>query len=171
MEKVENNAKCTFWKCVKVENSVDNQGKCVNNNFTLWKTSPQQFNVKDMICMKKLLAICSIFVTVCATLTSCGDNNDGHYTDDGNGAVIEDRTIDKHSEDTTEKNRDKSVRDRVDDAADGVGDAGKDIIGGAGEAGKDIIDGAENAADDVIDGLDGDKEHDDEKTTTKKKDR
>ena len=56
-------------------------------------------------------------------------------------------------------------------AADGVGDAGKDIIGGAGEAGKDIIDGAENAADDVIDGLDGDKEHDDEKTTTKKKDR
>ncbi len=115
--------------------------------------------------MKKLLAICSIFVTICASLTSCGNNNDGHYTDNGNGAVIEDGTTDKKSDD-------KSVRDRVDDAADGVGDAGKDIIGGAGEAGKDIIDGAKDAADDVIDGLDGDKEDDSKKTTTTaKKDR
>ena len=116
--------------------------------------------------MKKLLAICSIFFTVCATLTGCGDNNDGHYTDDGNGAVIEDTTTEKRYESTTTKDKDISVKDRVDDAADGIGDAGKDIVSGAGNAGKDIIDGAQNAADDVIDGLDGDKEHDEEKSTT-----
>ena len=122
--------------------------------------------------MKKLLAICSIFFTVCATLTGCGDNNDGHYTDDGNGAVIEDSTTEKRYESTTEPTRTNTIKDRVDDAADGIGDAGKDIVGGAGDAGKDIIDGAQNAADDVIDGLDGDKEHDSEtSSTTTKTDR
>ena len=40
--------------------------------------------------MKKLLAICSIFFTVCATLTGCGDNNAEHYTDDGNGFSFHD---------------------------------------------------------------------------------
>ena len=114
--------------------------------------------------MKKLLAICSIFFTVCATLTGCGDNNDGHYTDDGNGAVIEDSTTDKKYE----SNADNDIRDRVDDAADGIGDAGKDIIDGAGDAGKEAIDGAKDAADDIIDGLDGDKEHDEEETTSRK---
>ena len=162
---MENNVKYTFWKCGKVENPVDNQGKRVNNKNKLWKTSPQQFTVKDMICMKKLLAICSIFFTVCATLTGCGDNNDGHYTDDGNGAVIEDSTTGKKYETTA----DNDIRDRVDDAADGIGDAGKDIIDGAGDAGKDVIDGAQNAVDDVIDGLDGKKEHDGEKSTTTNK--
>lgn len=114
--------------------------------------------------MKKLLAICSIFFTVCATLTGCGDNNDGHYTDDGNGAVIEDSTTGKKYETTA----DNDIRDRVDDAADGIGDAGKDIIDGAGDAGKEAIDGAKDAADDIIDGLDGDKEHDEEETTSRK---
>ena len=119
--------------------------------------------------MKMHLAICSIFLAACATLTSCGDNNDGHYTDNGNGAVIEDSTTSKRDNDMRDGD---SVRDRVDDAADGVGDAGKDIIDGAGDAGKDIIDGAKDAADDVIDGLDGEKEHDNKKsTTTTKKDR
>ena len=151
---------------------MDNQGKRVNNKFKLWKTSPQRSIVKDMICMKKLLAICSIFFSVCATLTSCGDNNDGHYTDNGNGAVIEDGTIEKKDEITTKKKAKDSIRDRVDDAVDGAGDAGKDIVDGAGDAGKDLIDGAKDAADDVIDGLDGDKERDaEDSTTTVKKDK
>ena len=94
--------------------------------------------------MKKLLAICSIFFTVCATLTGCGDNNDGHYTDDGNGAVIEDSTADKKYESTADRD-DKTVRDHVRDAADGVGDAGKDIVDGAGDAGKEAIDGVKDA--------------------------
>ena len=168
---MENNVKYTFWKCGKVENPVDNQGKRVNNKNKLWKTSPQQYSVKDMICMKKLLAICSIFFTVCATLTGCGDNSDGHYTDDGNGSVITDGTTDKTYESTTDRKGDDSIRDRVDDAADGVGDAGKEVVDGVGDAGKEVIDGAQNAVDDVIDGLDGDKEHDDKTTTTDKKDR
>ena len=115
--------------------------------------------------MKKLLAICSIFFTVCATLTGCGDNNDGHYTDDGNGSVVEDTNTDEKYESHAD-GRDPSIGDRVDDAADGIGDAGKDVIDGAGDAGKEIIDGAKDVADDVIDGLDGKKEHDREKTTT-----
>ncbi|MBR6967957.1 MAG: hypothetical protein IKH78_05435 [Ruminococcus sp.] len=101
--------------------------------------------------MKKLLAICSIFFTVCATLTGCGDNNDGHYSDDGNGIVTEHVTTEKRYETTAERTTD-SVRDRVEDAADGIGDAGKDLI-----------DGAKNAADDIIDGADGEPEHE---TTT-----
>lgn len=119
--------------------------------------------------MKKLLAICSIFFTVCATLTGCGDNNDGHYTDDGNGSVIDESTTDKRYETTSKGRDDHDVRDRVDDAADGIGDAGKDIVDGAGDAGKELIDGAKDAADDVIDGLDGEKEHDRDKTTTTKR--
>ena len=115
--------------------------------------------------MKKLLAICSIFFTVCATLTGCGDNNDGHYTDDGNGTVIEDTTTDKKYESSSD---DHPIRDRIEDAADGVGDAGKDIIDGAGDAGKEAIDGVKDAADNVIDGLDGKKEQDEEKPTTHK---
>ena len=145
---------------------MDNQGKLVNNKNTLWKTTPQRFSVKDMNCMKKLLAICSIFLTVCATLTGCGDNNDGHYTDDGNGAIIEESTTEKRYESTTDKRHDSSAKDRIEDAADGIGDAGKDIVGGAGDAGKDIIDGAKDAVDDVIDGLDGKKEHDRTDTST-----
>ncbi len=134
----------------------------------LWKETPQQFIVKDMICMKKLLAICSIFFTVCAALTSCGNNNDGHYTDDGTGIVTEHSTTAKKYESTTDR-RDNSPKDRLDDAADGAGDAGKDIVSGVGDAGKDLIDGAQDAVDDVIDGLDGEKETD--TTTTTSKDR
>lgn len=115
--------------------------------------------------MKKLLAICSIFFTVCATLTGCGDNNDGHYTDDGNGSVTEEYTTDKKYESTSD---DHSVRERIDDAVDGAGDAGKDIIDGAGDAGKEAVDGVKDAADDIMDGLDGEKEHDEEKTTSRK---
>ena len=113
-----------------------------------------------MICMKKLLAICSIFFTVCTALTSCGDNNSGHYTDDGNGTVIDHTTTTVKHESTTAVNttKDSSFKDRAEDAADGVGEAGKDIVSGVGDAGKDLIDGAKDAVDDVIDGMDGEKE-------------
>ena len=147
---------------------MDKQEKQANNKNTLWKTTPQRFLVKDMICMKKLLAICSIFFTACAALTGCGDNNDGHYTADGNGSGIEHGTTEKKYESTTNGSTD-SVKDRLDDAADGAGDAGKDIAGGIGNAGKDLIDGAQNAVDDVIDGMDGEKET--STVTTRKNDR
>jgi hypothetical protein len=135
----------------------------------LWKKTPQQFIVKDMICMKKLLAICSIFFTVCTTLTSCGDNNSGHYTDDGNGAVIDQTTTTVKHESTTTTMHKSTVKDRAEDAADGIGDAGKDIVSGVGDAGKDLIDGAQNAVDNVIDGMDGEKET--KTTTTHRNDR
>ena len=135
----------------------------------LWKETPQQFIVKDMICMKKLLAICSIFFTVCTALTNCGDNNSGHYTDDGNGTVIDHTTTTVKHESTITTTRDSSVKDRAEDAADGVGEAGKDIVSGVGDAGKDLIDGAKDAVDDVIDVIDGEKETN--TTTTTAKDR
>ena len=103
--------------------------------------------------MKKLLAICSIFLSVCATLTGCG-SGDTPYDSNNDSVVSSD---DKRGRDDDRKS--DSVGDHVDDAIDGVG-----------EAGKDIIDGATNAADDIIDGLDGEKDHDrdnkDSKTTT-----
>ena len=122
----------------------------------LWKVISQQFIVKDIICMKKHLAICSIFFTVCAALTGCGNNNDGHYTDDENGMVTEHSTTDRRYEETT-KTTDKTIKDRLDDAADGAGEAGKDIVSGVGDAGKELINGAKDAVDDVIDGMDGEK--------------
>lgn len=118
--------------------------------------------------MKKFLAICSIFFTVCATFTACGDNNDGHYTDDGNGMITQDeRTTAERYDSTTTAGRDNDTGDWAKDAVDGVGDAGKDVIGGAADAGKDIIDGAEDAVDDVIDGLDGDEDRDGDRDNDK----
>ena len=116
--------------------------------------------------MKKLLAICSIFFTVCTAFASCGDNNEGHYTDDNNGTVIDQSTTGKKYESTTAE-KSSSAKDRLDDAADGVGDAGRDIVSGVGDAGKDLIDDAKDAVDDVIDGMDGEKETDSATTTSK----
>lgn len=135
----------------------------------LWKKVPQQLIVKDMICMKNLLAICSIFFTVCTALTSCGDNNSGHYTDDGNGSVIDQTLTTVKHESTTTTMYESKIKDKSEDFADGVGNAGKDIVSGVGDAGKEIIDGAKNAVDDVIDGIDGKKET--ETTTTHKNER
>lgn len=140
---------------------MDKREKTANNKNTLWKKTPQRLSVKDMISMKKLLAICSIFFTACAVLTGCSDNNDGHYTDDGNGSIVEHSTTDKKQESTTTT---ITVKDRVEDAADGAGEAAKDIVGGVGDAGKDIIDGAQDAVDDVVDGINSKKE-----TTTSSK--
>lgn len=116
--------------------------------------------------MKKLLAICSIFFTVCTAFASCGDNNDGHYTDDGNGAVVDQTTTDRKYESTTAATK-SSAKDRLEDAADGAGEAGMDIVSGISGAGKDLIDGAQNAVDDVIDGMDGEKETASATTTSK----
>ena len=89
-----------------------------------------------MICMKKVLAICSIFITVCTAFTSCGSDDKTYDSNSGTAAVTMD---------------DDSVGERVSDA-----------IHGAGKAGDDIIDGVTDAAGNIVSGITGD--HD--KTTT-----
>ena len=79
--------------------------------------------------MKKLLAICSIFFTVCTAFTSCGSD---------------DTTYDSNNDTTSVTMDDHSVGEHVSDA-----------IHGAGEAGGDIIEGITDAAGDIVDGLDG----------------
>jgi len=134
VEIVESNVKCSFLQGAKVENNVDNRGKCVNNKITLWKSCPQRKNAKDMISMKKHLAICSIIFTICATFTACGSDDTTYNSNSDSSYVNEDR--------------DESVKDHVDDAIDGVGDAGGDLI-----------EGVTDAAGNIIDGLDGKKEN------------
>ncbi len=90
--------------------------------------------------MKKLLAICSIFFTVCTAFTSCG------------------------SDDTTYDSNPESITSTMDDNS--VGEHVSDAINGAGEAGGDIIEGITDAAGDIVDGLDGE---DDSHTTTRTK--
>lgn len=101
--------------------------------------------------MKKLLAICSAFFTICA-FTSCGSNRDGSMDGDTRN---ESYASNYDRSDRSDRDTGDDVRDYVSGAVDGVGEAGKDIVTGAGEAGKDIIDGVESAADHVIDGVDG----------------
>ena len=111
--------------------------------------------------MKKLLAICSLFFTVCVTFTGCGDNESsyasGHdvmpethteiITDSPSTGRVTEKTTERRRHD--DDGRDNSVGDYVNDAVDGVEDAGEDIIDGAGDA-----------VEDVVDGLDGDPESD-----------
>lgn len=106
--------------------------------------------------MKKLLAICSILFTVCATFTACGTGDESYMS---NGSSSEELVT-----------KDKSVGDRVDSAIDGIGDAGKDIIGGATDAADDIEDGLEgdNNRDSSTDAHDDDDEN---STTTDNNDR
>lgn len=100
--------------------------------------------------MKKLLAICSIFFTVCATFTACGSGDTTYDSNEDSAVVTEERD-----------GRDKTVKDHAKDAIDGVG-----------EAGKDIIEGVTDAAGDIIDGLDGEKDsHDDDEDSTRTSDR
>ena len=87
--------------------------------------------------MKKLLAICSIFFTVCTAFTSCG------------------------SDDTTYDSNHESITSTID--GNSVGEHISDAINGAGEAGGDIIEGITDAAGNIIEGLDGD---DDSHTTS-----
>lgn len=100
--------------------------------------------------MKKLLAICSIFLTVCATFTACGSENNSDKSDREKSSVTDDRR-------DMDKDKD-SAGDRVDD-----------VIDGAGEAGDDIIEGATDAIDDVVDGITGDDDDDDDHDDRDKK--
>ena len=88
---------------------------------------------KGYDCMKKYLAICSILFTVCTAFTGCGSSDtpyDSNPTSENGTRYTEEDT--------------NSIREDITDAADGIGDAGKDII-----------DGVTNAVGDIIDGFDG----------------
>lgn len=89
--------------------------------------------------MKKILAICSIFFTICTAFTGCGSN---------------DTPYDSNKDHSSNKSGTDSVKEYVTDAVDGVGDAGKDII-----------DGVTNAVGDIVDGFDG-KDKDKDRTTS-----
>mgnify|MGYP006932493735 CR=1 FL=1 len=89
---------------------------------------------KGYDCMKKILAICSIFFTLCTSFASCGNNDNDNDTDIS--SVTDNRIVDD------EKN--SSAGDYVDDALDGAEDAGEDLL-----------DGITDAADDIVDGVDG----------------
>ncbi len=49
VESVESNVESSFLQHGKVENYVDNRGKCVNNKNMLWKNNSQQIKAEDMI--------------------------------------------------------------------------------------------------------------------------
>ena len=113
--------------------------------------------------MKKLLAICSVFFSVCAAFTSCGDMDDRSDVDIDHGIQIpsteeEYESNYEHHEDTTSRNKIKDAGDYADDVIDGVEDAGEDIIDGAGDAAKDVIDG--------VDGEKSDKHENEHRTST-----
>ena len=93
--------------------------------------------------MKKLLAICSIFFSICTCFTACGSEDAGP---DGDGGRSE--TYRSEADSRTSGN---DAGDHVDDAIDGVGDAGGELI-----------EGVTDAADDIIDGLDGDEDDDED---------
>ncbi|MDE6665750.1 MAG: hypothetical protein K2K14_06140 [Ruminococcus sp.] len=129
--------------------------------------------------MKKLLAMCSILLTVCTAFASCG-NNDNSYSSDGdmvttdyeNTTAKKDRNDDNKRDDryyddehyetdddgnVNTKGSNNSVKDHADDAVDGVENAGKDVVDGVGDAAGEIIDGAGDAVGDIVDGLDGEE--------------
>lgn len=93
--------------------------------------------------MKKLIALCSVFISVLA-FTSCGNSD---YSADRNGNV--DQTTDIKHENITSYPATQTVTEKmnpgdyVNDVVDGVQNAGKDIIDGAGNAVKDVVDGAD----------------------------
>ena len=112
--------------------------------------------------MKKLLAICSVFFSVCAAFTSCGDMDDHSDVDNDYGIQIP--TTEEDYESKYERREDTTSRNKVKDAGDYAGG----VIDGVEDAGEDIIDGAGDAAEDVIDDIDGDKsdKHEDEHSAT-----
>ncbi len=83
--------------------------------------------------MKKLLAICSVFLSVCATFTGCGANDNSGTSDREDSAIIGDGDYMDRDEDPT--------AERIDDEIDDVKDAGEDIIGGATDAIDEIMGG------------------------------
>lgn len=78
--------------------------------------------------MKRFLAICSIFFSVCFCFTGCGSS---------------DTPYDSNSERDYSSRRD-------------AGEFASDVISGVGEAGGEMIEGVTDAAEDIIDGFDDD---------------
>ena len=124
---------------------------------------------KGFDCMKKLLAISSILLTVCTAFASCG-NNDNSYSSDGDMVTTDyestekkDRDDDKRRDDDSredDKRDDRYYDDEHYDAMDGVESAGEDVVDGVGDAADEIIEGAGDAAEDIADGLDGEENTD-----------
>ena len=109
--------------------------------------------------MKKLLAICSVFLSVCATLTGCGANdNSGRSDREESGIVGEDGHYMDRDEDPT--------AERIDDEIDDVRDAGDDIIEGATDAIDDIMGGdSHDNRDEKRDERDGENHSEASRTT------
>ena len=105
--------------------------------------------------MKKLLAICSVFLSVCATFTGCGANDNSGTSDREDSAIVDDGDYMDRDEDPT--------AERIDDEIDDVKDAGEDIIGGATDAIDDIMGG--DCRDSDRDERERHSEEDREKTT------
>lgn len=105
--------------------------------------------------MKKLLAICSVFLSVCATFTGCGANDNSDTSDREDSAIVDDGDYMDRDEDPT--------AERIDDEIDDVKDAGEDIIGGATDAIDDIMGGDSHERD--RDERERHSEEDREKTT------
>lgn len=85
-------------------------------------------------CMKKLLAICSVFLSICATFTGCGEKDNSDRADRRDSGVMDD------DGDYMQRDTDPTA-ERIDDEIDDVRDAGEDIIGGATDAVDDILGG------------------------------
>lgn len=127
---------------------------------------------KGFDCMKKLLAISSILLTVCTAFASCG-NNDNSYSSDGDMVTTDyestekkDRDDDKRRDDDSredDKRDDRYYDDEHYDADDdgivdttgssnSVKDHTDDAIDGVENAGEDVVDGVGDAADEIIEG-------------------
>lgn len=89
--------------------------------------------------MKKILAICSIFFTICTAFTGCG-SKDTPY----------------------DSNNDKDVNRSTNSAGEYVSEA----VSGVGDAGKDIIGGVTDAVGDIVDGFDGNNDNNSKSTTS-----
>ncbi len=104
--------------------------------------------------MKKFLAICSVFLSICATFTGCGEKDNSDRTDHRDSGIMDD--------DGNYMQRDTDpTAERIDDEIDDVKDAGEDIIGGATDAVDDILGGdSHNHRDDNKDNRERDSEAD-----------
>lgn len=113
--------------------------------------------------MKKLqMFVIGAAALVCAgALTACG--NDKNNTPTENPGNLNAATTENANDKTNAPdNRGNAGNSKVDgmrenqgaagEAADDLGDAGKNIVDGVGDAGKDLVDGVGEAGKDIIDG-------------------
>lgn len=127
--------------------------------------------------MKKYLTVTSLLLAVCASLSSCGADTDNNEYDDNHIYATEPHRNDHDDRRDTQTDAnnmyddeliettvvtnetaivtDRTASDYVNDAVNGVENAGEEIIDGAGNAVGEIIDGAGDAVEDVVDGFDG----------------